>query len=150
VLEAITRAAVCLVAGGRWTAIERQILRAADPLDFVNDLQAAVGDSDDQKRVASTIGMSLHSWLDPVSLLTGFSEVMQGTLRANNLAGHDSAPRFLLSLAGRAGLVANWPVVERGILLQAVVNTPLLLRAARFAVLGTRYLSEAESAGEGF
>jgi hypothetical protein len=150
VLEAITRAAVCLVAGGRWTGIERQILRAVDPLDFINDLQAAIGDKDDQKRLAKAIGMSLHSWLDPVSLLTGFAEVIQETLRANNLTGHDSAPRFLLSLAGRVGLVANWPVVERGILLQAVVNTPLLVRAARFAVLGTRYLSEAESAVKGF
>lgn len=150
VLEAITRAAVCLVAGSRWTGIERQILRAPDPLDFINDLQAAVGDSEDHKRLARTIGMSLHSWLDPVSLLTGFAEVMQGTLRANNLAHHDSAPRFLLSLAGRAGLVANWPVVERGVFLQAIVNTPLLLRAARFAVLSTRYLSEAGPAGKGF
>lgn len=150
VLEAITRAAVCLVAGSRWTGVERQLLRAADPLDFIGDLQKAVGENDDQKRLAHSIGMSLHSWLDPVSLLTGFAEVMQGTLRANNLAGHDSAPRFLLTLAGRSGLVANWPVIERGALLQAVVTTPLLLRAARFAVLGTRFLSEAESVGKGF
>lgn len=150
VLEAITRAVVCLVGGGRWTAVERQLLRAAEPLDFIDDLKAAVGESEEQKRIAHTIGMSLHSWLDPISLLTGFAEVMQGALRANNLAGHDSAPRFLLTLAGRSGLVANWPIIERGHLLQAVVSTPLLLRAARFAVLGTRFLSEAESAGKGF
>lgn len=150
VLEAITRAAVCLVGGGRWTAVERQLLRAADPLDFIEDLKAAVGESEEQKRLARTIAMSLHSWLDPISLLTGFAEVMQGALRANNLADHDSAPRFLLTLAGRPGLVANWPAVERGELLHAVVGTPLLLRAARFAVLGTRFLSKAETAGKGF
>ncbi len=150
VLEAITRAAVCLVGGGRWTAVERQLLRAADPLDFIEDLKAAIGESEEQKRLARTIAMSLHSWLDPISLLTGFAEVMQGALRANNLADHDSAPRFLLTLAGRPGLVANWPAVERGELLHAVVGTPLLLRAARFAVLGTRFLSKAETAGKGF
>jgi hypothetical protein len=150
VLEAITRAAVCLVGGGRWTTVERQLLRAADPLDFIDDMKAAVGDSEEQKRLARTIGMSLYSWLDPVSLLTGFAEVMQGTLRANNLAGHDSAPRFLLTLAGRSGLVTSWPAIERDRLLQAVVTTPLLLRAARFAVLGTRFWSGEESAGKGF
>lgn len=150
VLEAITRAVVCLVGGGRWTTVERQLLRAADPLDFIDDMKEAVGESEEQKRLARTIGMSLHSWLDPASLLTGFAEAMQGTLRANNLVGHDSGPRFFLTLAGRSGLVANWPTVERDYLLQAVVTTPLLLRAARFAVLGTRLLSEAESAGKGF
>lgn len=149
VLEAITRTLVNLVAGGRWAAVERHLVRAADKLNFVDDLKAALGDSDEQKNLARTIGLNLHAWRDPALLLTGFADVMQGTLRSNGLASHDSAPRFLLTLAGRSGLLANWPVIERGTLLQAVVTTPLLLRAARFAVLGTRFLDEAEGK-EGF
>jgi len=144
VLEAITRTLVNLVAGGRWAAVERQLLRAADKLDFIDDLKVAVGDTDEQKKLAKNIAMNLHAWRDPALLLAGFAEVMQGTLRSNGLAAHASAPRFLLTLAGRSGLVANWPTIELGTLLQAVVNSPLLLRAARFAVLGTRFLDEAE------
>ena len=151
VLEAITRALVSLVAGGRWAAIERGLANASDPLDFIDKMQETLGETDEQKRLARTIGRNLHAWLDdPASLLTGFAEVLQSTVKASGFSGHDSAPRFLLLLAGRPGRIMQWPVVERGFLLQEVVNTPLLLRAARFAVLGTRFLSEADKTPRGF
>lgn len=150
VLEAITRAVVSLVCGGRWAAIERRLANASDPLDLTDEMKAAVGEVEEQKRLAKAIGQNLFAWADPASLLTGFAEAIHGTLRSNGINGHDSAPRFLLTLAGRTGQVVQWPEVERGYLLQQVIASPVLLRAARFAILGTRLLGDDEEAGRGF
>lgn len=150
VLEAIARALVSLVCGGRWAGIERSLANVNDPFDLIDEMKAAVGEGDEQKRLAKTIGQNLFAWADPASLLTGFAEAIQGTLRSNGINGHDSAPRFLLTLAGRSGQVAQWPEAERGYLLQQVLKSPVLLRAARFAILGTRLLRDDVEAGKGF
>lgn len=147
VLEAITRALVSLACGNRWAAVEHRLANSNDPLDLIDAMQAVVGDSDDQKRLAKKIGHSLYAWQDPASLLTGFDEVIQGTLRASGVIGHDSAPRFLLTLAGRSSQVLSWQGVERGYLMQQVIASPVLLRAARFAVVGTRLMGEQASRG---
>ncbi|MEV4736206.1 MULTISPECIES: hypothetical protein [unclassified Microbacterium] len=150
VLEAITRALVSLACGNRWAAVENRLANSNDPLGLIDEVQALVGDSDDHTRLAKKIGRSLYAWQDPASLLTGFDEVIQGSLRANGVIGHDSAPRFLLSLAGRPSQVLSWEEVERGYLMQQVIASPALLRAARFAVVGTRLMGEAELAARGF
>lgn len=149
-LEAITRALVSLACGSRWAAVEHRLANSNDPLDLIDEMQTIVGDSEDQKRLARKIGHSLYAWQDPASLLTGFAEVIQGTLRANGVIGHDSAPRFLLTLAGHPSQVLSWQEVERGYLMQQVIASPVLLRAARFAVVGTRLMGEAEQATRGF
>jgi hypothetical protein len=150
VLESVTRAVVSLVAGSRWSVVEQRIGRSSDPLDLVEDMQAAVGGSVAQRQLAQTIGRRLYEWSDPVALLNGFTEIIQATLRSNGLGGHDSATRFLLILAGHCGQIMNWPDTERGFLLQQVIATPLLLRAARLAVLGTRFLNETGDERKGF
>ena len=150
VLDAITRTMVSLVCGVRWESIERSMVHADDPLDVIDDMQKAIGESDDQKKVAHTIGRNLHAWLDPASLLTGFAEVMEVMIRSSGITERPSAPRFLLTLAGRSGQIMHWPVVDRDFLLERVLNSPVLLRAARFAMLGTRALSEAAKVRKGF
>lgn len=150
VLEAITRALVSLACGNRWAAIERKLANSKDPFGLIDEMQAVVGGSEDQKRLAKKIGQSLYAWQDPASLLTGFDEVIQGTLRVNGVIGHDSAARFLLMLAGRSSRVLSWQEAERDYLLRQVIASPVLLRAARFAVVGTRLMNEAEQASRGF
>ena len=44
----------------------------------------------------------------------------------------------------------DWPESERSYLLQRVMTSPVLLRAARFAVLGTRILNDVESIERSF
>lgn len=150
VLEAITRSLVSNVAGARWGAVERDAARARDPLDIIDDMQKAVGESEDQKQLARTIGLNLYAWLDPAALLVGFATTIAGTLLSSGITSHDSAPRFLLTLAGRSGQIMQWPDDESRFLLKQALDTPLLLRAARFAVLGTRYLKASEEAERGF
>jgi hypothetical protein len=147
VLSVITRTLVNLISGGRWATVEHKLVHVHDKLDLIEELQAAVGDNEEQKKVAKAIAYSLHAWRDPASLLTGFAEVIQTSIRNDGVTGHDSAPRFLLTLAGRPGLVMNWPPAQFGILIQAAITSPFLLRAARFAVLGTRLLDEADAEG---
>lgn len=142
VLEAITRALVSTVCVGRWASVERRLARASDPLDLIDDMRQTIGDNGDERRLAQTIGMNLHAWHHPAALLTGFAEAIASTLRSIGVTGHDSAPRFLLTLAGCPGQTLRWPVAERGFLLQQVLQHPVLLRAARFAVLGTELFND--------
>ena len=141
VLDAITLALVSLVGGGRWAAAERNLPGTHDPLKHLRD---AVSDSMDHWRVADTISKQLWKWESPAAMVTGFADVMEMTLRGRGLGEHHSAPRFLLTLADRPGEVAQWPVVERDLLLQKVLNAPVLLRLARYAVLGVRMLDDAD------
>ena len=60
------------------------------------------------------------------------------------------AARFLLLLAGRPGQLVKWDATERDAMLRAVITSPILLRAARFAVLGSRSYKDAEDAKKGF
>lgn len=150
VLESITRGLVSLVAGSRWAHVERRLLRATDPFDLLEEMQAAVGTSDEHKRLAAHISRTFYAWLNPPDLLRGFAEAVQGTMRSCGLDGYHSAPRLLLTLAGRPGEILTWEAGERGVILHKVLLSPVLLRAARFAVLGTRLLSESHEAGKGF
>jgi hypothetical protein len=58
--------------------------------------------------------------------------------------------RFLLLLAGRPGLLADWEDDEAVFLLERILQTPVLYRAARFAVLGTRALNDADGVERSF
>lgn len=146
VLEAITSALVALVAGGRWARAERNLAGAHDPLKNLRD---AVSDDIDQWRVADTIGKQLWKWQSPSAMVAGFADVMQSTLNGRGLREHPSAARFLLTLADRPGEVTRWTVAERNGLLQKVLNAPVLLRLARYAVLGIRLLDDADDGAEG-
>ncbi|WP_315068027.1 hypothetical protein [uncultured Microbacterium sp.] len=150
VLDGITRALTSLAGGRRWSKLEIRLAGAADPLDLCGEMQAAVGDSDEQVKLARTISQSLYSWADPATLLAGFAEAAHGALRSAGLTGHDTAPRFLLTLTGRTGEVMDWPETERRFLLQQVLLSPALVRAARFAIVGTRMFGDGEQERQGF
>ena len=85
-----------------------------------------------------------------MALLTGFADAALPLLRAHGLGEQASAARFLLTLAGRSGEVSQWPNADRDILIRKVLDAPVLLRLARFAVLGARMFDDADDALKGF
>lgn len=148
--EAITREIVSLIAGTHWARLERKLVHVDDVSDYLDDMRDCVGDSDNHKAVAAKIGSNLWNWLTPGALLSGFAQIMEGAIQSSGISCRPAATRFLLTLAGRPGYIANWNAVDRDELLERIMGSPVLLRAARFAVLGTRALQENNEGGTGF
>ena len=148
--DAIAGAIGTLIGGSHWAAVERKLARAQEAADHLDDLQKAVGISTEHKALASTIAYSLYKWLKPEDLLQGFHEVITPLLTSHGIAGKPAAPRFLLMLAGRPGFITDWKTEEAAYLLERVLKSPVLYRAARFAVLGTRALNDAEGVERSF
>jgi hypothetical protein len=150
VLEAIARETVSLIGGGYWGAVERRLIDADDPADHIDVLQKAVGVEARQQALAAEIANHLWEWSTRGELLAGFTEIITPALRYRGLAGVATAPQFLLLLASRPALIPDWDPAERDKILAAVVTSPVLLRAARFAVLGSRAFINADEASKGF
>lgn len=148
--DEITRSIGTLIGGSHWAAVERKLARADEVADHLDDMQDAVGVSSEHKALASSIAYNLYKWLKPEELLLGFHAVIDPHLAAHGIIGNSSAPRFLLMLAGRPGYITDWEPQETSYLLERVVKSPLLYRAARFAVLGTRALNDAEGVERSF
>jgi hypothetical protein len=148
--DAIARAIGTIFGGSRWVGIERKLAHAQDAADYLEEMQGAVGNSTAHQELASKIVYSLYKWLSPSSLLLGFNEVIAPHLTATGLADRPAVSRFLLMLAGRPGYLAEWDEQEAAFLLERVLQTPVLYRAARFAVLGTRALNDADGVERSF
>lgn len=148
--DAIARSIGTLIGGNHWAAVERKCARAQEPADHLDDMQDAVGISSEHKSLASNIAYSLYKWLKPEDLLMGFHEVITPHLNDHDIAGTSSATRFLLMLAGRPGYITGWDPGETNHLLERLLQSPVLYRAARFAVLGTRALNDAEGVERSF
>lgn len=142
VLEALALALASLVGGGKWAAAERNLAGAHDRGRHLRD---AVSDHMDQWRVADAIGKELWMWDSPAAMVSGFADVASSMLKSRGLGDQESAPRFLLTLADRPGEIADWSVAERDFLLQKVLNTPVLFRLARYAVLSVRMLDNPDA-----
>lgn len=77
-------------------------------------------------------------------MLDGFGTIIEPALVHARLSGHPRAARFLLLLAGMPWHLSRWDAGERAALLRGVTTSPVLVRAARFAVLGARAFKDAE------
>ncbi|OBH94288.1 hypothetical protein [Mycobacterium sp. E2733] len=150
VLEAITHTSVSLICGTYWSAVERRLIDADDPIHHIGDLQKAVGVGTRKQTLAGKIAHHLWEWSSPGALLAGFTEVITPALERRGLAGMATAPRFLLLLAGRLGLILDWDPAERDKILAVAMESTWLLRAARLAVLGSRTFMDADEAAKGF
>ncbi|MHA7861535.1 hypothetical protein ACX1DX_09220 [Tessaracoccus sp. Y36] len=146
VSDAITRAIGTLIGGNEWAAIERKLTSARDHCDHLEGMVDAVGSSREHRSFASAVARNLYKWLKPEQLLVGFHDVIGPHLAGYGFEGRPSVPRFLLTLAGRPGYVTEWESSEAVLILDRVFKAPVLYRAARFAVLGTRALNDAEDA----
>ena len=151
-MDAISRAISLLLSGSHWSTIERNPVNAKDPADLLDAMRKLVGNTPSHQALADAISHNLDHWLKPEDILPGFSEVIYSTLVENGIdvVKHPTTARFLLTLAGRSGWVMDWPKAEREYLLHCVVNSPVLLRAARFAVLGANILHGVESIERSF
>jgi len=151
-LGAIVRAISMLLCGSHWASIERQ-LETADAewvLDHLDDMEHAIGLSPAHVALARQISLNLYDWSAPETLLPGFAEVIAPTLRESGIVD-PSAPRFLLTMAGRLGYITQeWSTQDHDLLLNRIKLSPVLLRAARYAVIGSRAYAEPDDAQRGF
>ena len=114
-------------------------------------MEDAIGDSHGAcSDLAKRISLNLYGWSAPEKLLPGFAEVIAPTLRESGI-DDPSAPRFLLMMAGRLGYITQqWAASDRNFLLDRIKLSPVLLRAARYAVIGSRAYAEPDEAQRGF
>lgn len=150
VLEAITSQLMSATTGTHWSSLERRLVGAENLADYLDAMQSGVGVEQHHKALAAAIASHLWEWSEPGPMLAGFSDVISSTLARNGMAGRPTAARFLLLFAGRPWQLAGWDPVEVSSLLRGVTTSPVLIRAARFAVLGSRAFKEAGEEAKGF
>jgi hypothetical protein len=149
VLEAITRQLVSTLAGTHWVNLERRLEAADNLIEHLDAMRKAIGIVPHQKALAEAIALHLQEWSEPGRMLVGFSDVISSPLARSGMSGRPLAARFLLAFAGTPWELAEWDQVEVAAQLRCVTASPVLLRAARFAVLGTRAVKEADDLARG-
>lgn len=137
VLDALTRALVGLIAGGRWARFEEQIVGVPPSEIDLNQAQSLVGDSAPQRAAAKSIATHLWQWDSSEALIRGFADAIAGLAAACGITHATTVARFLLQLSSSPGELLDWDEAKREKYMRIVLNDPVLIRAARFAVLGT-------------
>ncbi|WGW13227.1 hypothetical protein LWF01_05525 [Saxibacter everestensis] len=137
VLDAITTATAVMLAPGQWATFEHRVVGlAVDDIDL-NRAQTLVGDSPSQRKAAHAIADNLWRWSTPEVLIQGFGGAVSGLMEAAGITNTMKGSRLLLQLASSPGDLLDWDETERNRYLRCVLTDPVLIRAARFAVLGT-------------
>lgn len=137
VLDAFTTTTAVLLAPGQWASFEQRIVGlSADEVDL-NRAQSLIGDSVPQRAAAKAIASNLWQWDTPETLIRGFGEAIAGLTTASGVPNVMTGARFLLQLASSPGELLDWDEAERNAYLRCVLTDPVLMRTARFAVLGT-------------
>jgi hypothetical protein len=147
VLNAITARLCGHIAGGRWTHLEREYLHASDPLDLLEEMQGLVGEDRPQALLGRQVADELWRWsLSGQVLASGFAAAITPIASRNGMKNMPAAAELLLTLASEPGRLAL--LEERELLqqLEKVLSAPVLLRAARFAILGIACL-QADNVG---
>jgi hypothetical protein len=146
VLNAITSTLISLIAGRYWAEFESE-LSDEHMVDQLDKMQELVGIRYYQHMLAKRIGDSLWRWSDSSAALeSGFAEVIAGYVAHSGLHDPAKAARFLLKLASSPGELMDCDLSERHRLIEEAVRSPVLVRAARFAVLGTEALRLGDAA----
>ncbi|MGC0312884.1 hypothetical protein [Kitasatospora acidiphila] len=146
VLEAVTTALVSVIAGHRWANLERRRKTAGAhrQIELLDEMEKLVGESFKQRAAAKQIARHLWKWVDsPAALSDGLADAIEVIVTSSGMGDPHSAADFLLALASKPGAVATWAEPERDRLLRCVLTSPALMRAGRFAVLGTEALRDA-------
>ncbi|MGH3435457.1 MAG: hypothetical protein ACRDRN_03215 [Sciscionella sp.] len=147
VLEAITREVVCLVAGShKWSRLERR-LDHEPLLNQLQEMQDLVSNRRRQRAIAKAIGNNLWRWGEaPGEMSAGLAEAIRPVVARLGLADRPDFVSFLLHLVRTPGRLATWPERDRDVLIEKILRSPVLIRAARFAVLGARALTTDDEA----
>lgn len=137
VLDAISSAMASMLAPGRWAMFERRI-RGVPPADIdLNQARALIGDTPPQRAAATAIASNLWQWNSPEALISGFSEAIAALATSAGMPDATKGARLVLQLASSPGELLDWDEAERAQYLRSVLTDPVLIRTARFAVLGT-------------
>jgi hypothetical protein len=137
VLDAVTSALVAMLAPGKWATLEQHLRRASVTEVDLDHAQSLVGDSPQQRELAKAIGTSLWQWTSPEALIRGFADAIADVAASSGISNKINGARFLLQLASSPGELLDWNEAERDEHLRRVLTSPVLVRAARFTVLGT-------------
>lgn len=146
VLCALTAALVSVAAGSRWSHLEQRGRR--DDSYVFQDLRDGVGMEDYQRRIADAISRRLAAWhaLDPEKRAYEFGSVLATFSYRTHV--RDNAARvaeFLLRAASDPSSLESWPADDKASLVEQVIVSPMLIRAARFIVLGIHLDSDDDS-----
>lgn len=137
VLDTITGALMGMLSPGKWASFERQVsMQAAADVDL-DRAQALVGESAAHRAAAHAIASQLWQWDTSARLIEGFGEAAGTLISSSGMSSKIKGARFLLQLASSPSELLEWDPAERNEYLRAVMSDPVLVRAARFAVLGT-------------
>jgi hypothetical protein len=137
VLRVLAASVVSVAAGSRWSHLERRGARS-DSFVF-QELREAVGAEGYQRGIADAISRRLGAWdaLDPEKRAHEFGSVLATFSHRTRV--RDDASRvgeFLLRAASEPSSLEGWPANEKASFVDRVLNSPVLIRAARFVVLG--------------
>ncbi|WP_143670752.1 hypothetical protein [Streptomyces sp. OV198] len=146
VLDAITTTVVSLAGGNRWANLERKRSRLSSHRrpDMLDEMRKLVGETPAQLAVARYIASNLWQWLDSLpALRQGLSEAIDPIAAETGIGNPLVAADFLLLISSKPGFLESWDKAERNRMLKCVLRSPVLIRAARFAILGTEDLREA-------
>ncbi len=149
-IRALTARLVSIIAGTRWNRLEE---RGVPDNEFVfNELQVGVGDEIYQKAIAEAIQRRVVSWeaLEPAKRAVEFAAVL-GTNKNRTTVDRSEHrfAEFLLRFASEPATLASWPETEVRAALHRVLESPVLVRAARFVVLAV-CLDESEDTGASY
>lgn len=136
VLDALVTAMAVMLAPGQWASFEQRSVGLAPAEVDLNRAQSLVGDSPPQRAAARHIASSLWQWNTPEALIRGFSDAITDLATSAGMPNAIKGGRFLLQLASSPGELIDWDETERNQYLRCVLTDPVLMRAARFAVLG--------------
>lgn len=137
VLQTLTTAMAVMLAPGRWAHFEHQIADLAPEDVDLNRAQKLVGDTTPQRATAQAIASRLWEWNTPEALIVGFTAAISDLATSSGMKDTRKGARFLLQLASSPGELADWDEDELNHYLRCVLTDPVLVRSARFAVLGT-------------
>jgi len=137
VLAALTAALAELLAPGRWASFEQQNIEIAAGAFDLSRAQSLIGESPAHRAVSQTIANNILKWNSPEVLIGGFSDAIADLATSAGMPDGVQGARLLLQLASSPGELLDWDQTELDQYLRCVLTDPVLVRAARFAVLAT-------------
>jgi len=137
VLDALRTAVAAMLAPGKWAEFEHRIAGIAAADVDLGRACALVGEAPAHRIAAAAIAKDLSQWKTPEGLIRGFRTAVSPLLASAGVPNEMAGARFLLQLASAPGELLDWEGERRAEYLRCVFTDPVLIRAARFAVLGT-------------
>jgi hypothetical protein len=136
VLRAITADLCALIGGTRWAEIERRVARDLDDV-APREMQEAVGRDGYQAALAGVLSIQAPQWVTQTSerRVEQFATILSRYARLSlGPADRQITAEFLLRLASEPASLGAWTDSRVQPALQRTLDSPVLLRAARFAV----------------